>query len=154
MQTDNFSAPQKMYYSQDSCVGQKSVSAVRCAFLHHLPLCATSLPYSPSVVHDRLNQGASPRVDSCSTISLENRRHSSDVTVPPPPPLSLICKKVSIALFPSPLCFQSPSLPKHISTFLLPLSLLLPSFSGSINHAWERRALSWGNFLGVEWVIH
>lgn len=113
----------------------------------------SSLPYLPSWDHDRLNHGTGTSVNSCSGISLENE----DIFRCDHFPLSLIVKKVSTGLFRSPPCFQSTSLPKQISTFFsLYLCLFSPSLvlSGSINHVCERRALSWGNFLGVEWVIH
>ena len=68
-------------------------------------------------------------------------------------PPSLIVKKVSSRLSDSH-CFQSASLPKHISTFPCLYFGFFPLLSGSINHAWERRVRSSGNFLGVEWVIN
>lgn len=70
-----------------------------------------------SLVHpDKLDLCNSCSPTSCSRVSLENQ----DIFRCDRFPFSLIVKKVRTSLFRSPLCFQSNSLPKQISTFFPP----------------------------------
>lgn len=100
----------------------------------------------------QIETGYCTGVNSCCRISLE----TEDIFRCDHFPLSLIVKKVRPSLS-DPHCVSNLPLFRSTSALFSPFfwgfspSLVL---SGSINHAWERRALSWGNFLGVEWVIH